>query len=148
MGLLLDQARPCSSSTEGRGSLTGGRTGHFRAPHTLQSGPCMQNFHSDEVQKDVWLIYEESHNSRERPVPLCAPIMELCGGKPERCFSEQARFPIGPVPDPSSCGQWLVLSVFVASWFLLISLEAMVGQDRCSRRSVEAECSLSCSFRL
>lgn len=86
MGFLLDQARPCSSSTEGRGSLSGGRAGISGLPTTLHTGSYMQTFHSDQVQEDVWLTCEETHNSRERPVPLRAPIMELCGDKPERCF--------------------------------------------------------------
>lgn len=52
---------------------------------TLHPGPYMQTFCSDQVQEDMWLIYEETHNSRERPV-LRAPIMEPCGGKSERHF--------------------------------------------------------------
>lgn len=73
------------SGTEGRGGLSGGRALHFRPSTTLHPGPYMQTFCSDQVQEDMWLIYEETHNSRERPVPR-APIMEPCGGKSERHF--------------------------------------------------------------
>lgn len=42
---------------------------------TLHLGPCVQTFHSDQLQEDMWLIYEETHSSRERPVPLGSPIL-------------------------------------------------------------------------